>query len=93
MAETVALLTTRTRLPRTELIQFIASLKSAPHLEIVHIDEQMDAEAWALLKARPDKNWSLVDASSFVVMETRSIREALTTDHQFTQTGFILLPQ
>jgi len=32
-----------------------------------------------------------VDYASFVVMEQREIREALTTDHHFEQAGLIRL--
>ncbi len=54
---------------------------------VLSIDEQ----GWALLKSRPDKEWSLVDAASFVVMRERGIHEALTTDHHFEQAGFARL--
>lgn len=45
----------------------------------------------ALYRERPDKNWSLTDCISFVVMEERGISEALTGDHHFEQAGFIAL--
>lgn len=32
-----------------------------------------------------DKNWSLCDAISFAVMDTRGIRRAFTFDHHFLQ--------
>ncbi len=60
-------------------------------VEIVHIDAPMDNVAWQLLEKRFDKEWSLVDASSFVLMEQFGMTEALTTDHHFTQAGFIKL--
>jgi len=34
------------------------------------------------------KQWSLVDAASFVVMQERGLVEALTTDHNFEQAKF-----
>ncbi|HZC79944.1 MAG TPA: hypothetical protein VE258_19470, partial [Ktedonobacterales bacterium] len=77
---------------RAEIIAYVDSLLTPPHLEIVHIDHTLHAEAWALVKARPDKQWSLVDASSFVLMRQRGITEALTTDHHFEQAGFVRLP-
>lgn len=58
---------------------------------MLHIDEQTDAEAWALLDARMDKEWSLVDASSFVAMQRHDITEALTTGHHFEHAGCIRL--
>lgn len=40
-----------------------------------------------LYRARPDKNWSLTDCLSFIVMEQRGLTEALTTDRDFEQAG------
>jgi len=48
----------------------------------------LDEEAWSLLKTRLDKNWSLVDCASFVVMQHRKIAEGFTSDHHFEQAGF-----
>jgi predicted nucleic acid-binding protein len=67
------------------------TIKTASWVEIVHIDPTIDNEAWKLLKNRPDKKWSLVDCSSFVLMQQRGIIEALTTDHHFEQAGFVRL--
>lgn len=38
-----------------------------------------------------DKDWSLTDCISFVVMEQHGISEALTADHHFEQAGFTVL--
>jgi hypothetical protein len=43
----------------------------------------------ARFSQRPDKSWSLTDCISFVVMEERGIREALTADHHFGQAGYV----
>jgi len=91
--ELVALLQTRSRISRNDLLAFVDAIQAIPHLEIVHIDLATHREAWQLLKARPDKSWSLVDASSFVIMTRRKIHAALTTDHHFAQAGFICVPQ
>jgi predicted nucleic acid-binding protein len=91
LAELVALLTSRTRLTRTQVIAFIESLKQASFIQIVYIDEALDTQAWQLLKNRADKEWSLVDCASFVVMQQRNLTEALTTDHHFEQAGFVRL--
>ncbi len=42
----------------------------------------------ALYADRADKHWSLTDCISFIVMEDRGIRDALTGDHRFQQGGF-----
>lgn len=92
IAELVPLLASRSRIPRQQIFAFVDAIKSASHIEIIHIDAVLDAEAWTLLKTRLDKEWSLVDASSFVVMSNHGMTEALTTDHHFTQAGFVRLP-
>ncbi len=41
-----------------------------------------------LFARRPDKDWSLVDCISFIVMKQRRVSDALTTDRHFEQAGF-----
>lgn len=41
--------------------------------------------------ARPDKEYSLVDCMSMIVMEQRGIRHVLSNDHHFEQAGFLLV--
>ena len=62
---------------------------SASWVSIVHVDFELDQQAWTLLNARPDQTWSLVDCASFVVMQRRGIIEALTSDRHFEQAGFV----
>lgn len=40
------------------------------------------------MATRPDKDWSLTDCTSFVVMQDAGINEALTGDRHFEQAGF-----
>jgi len=41
-----------------------------------------------LYKKYADKEWSLVDCISFIVMRERGIKQALTFDRHFEQAGF-----
>ena len=91
LSELIPLLTRRLRVPRERGLHYIKTLRSVDWIEIVHIDEGLDQEAWKLLAERLDKQWSLVDAASFVVMQERGLTEALTEDHHFEQAGFIRL--
>ncbi|MGH7224801.1 MAG: type II toxin-antitoxin system VapC family toxin [Gemmataceae bacterium] len=91
LAEFVALLTSPLRIPRPRVIMLIDGLKNSPFIEVVHVDVTLDGEAWTLLRSRLDKEWSLVDCASFVLMQRRGIVEALTADHHFEQAGFVRL--
>ena len=45
-------------------------------------------EGVSLYNARADKDWSLTDCISFVVMRQQRLTDALTADHHFEQAGF-----
>lgn len=91
LAELAALLESPLKIPRLQAISFLQSLKASPTVEILHITSELDAEAWKLWESRPDKAWSLVDCSSFIIMQQQNISYALTNDHHFEQAGFIRL--
>ena len=74
----------RMGVPRKSGLNYIDVLRTSDWVEIVHVDEK----AWQLLANRLDKEWSLVDAVSFVVMQEREMTDALTADHHFEQAGF-----
>jgi uncharacterized protein len=91
ITEVVALLTSPLRISRPQIIAFVQSLRDSPYIEILHIDPETDAQSWQLLASRQDKAWSLVDCSSFIVMQHNNITQALTNDHHFEQAGLIRL--
>jgi predicted nucleic acid-binding protein len=91
IAELIPLMTSRAKMQRGDVVDFVDKLKSAALIRIVHIDDATDREAWTMLKSRQDKDWSLVDCASFVLMKRLGLTEALTTDHHFEQAGFIRL--
>lgn len=93
VVELVALLTSRRRVPRSDIITCVETLRTWQQVTIVHVDPALHGAAWALLRSRPDKGWSLTDCTSFEIMRQRGIREALTIDRHFEQSGFVRLLQ
>jgi predicted nucleic acid-binding protein len=91
LAELAALMTSPLRIERATIVGFVEDINASPQVEVLHIDEMLDKEAWQLFASRLDKEWSLVDCSSFAIMQRRGITEALTTDHHFEQAGFVRL--
>jgi uncharacterized protein len=58
---------------------------------IYQITEPLLMDALTLYRTRPDKDWSLTDCASFVLMQQEGITEALTADTHFRQAGFTAL--
>jgi uncharacterized protein len=73
------------------LLEFRGALDRSTWLEIVTPSFDQQAEAWMFLERRADKNYSFVDAVSFVVMRALGIRQAFSFDAHFSQEGFDLL--
>ena len=88
LAELVPLALVR-RLDRRKVLMFIAALLTGREVEVLWPSPELYRRALQLLEARPDKDYSLCDAISFVLMREREESRALTTDHHFEQEGFI----
>lgn len=90
LAETVAALLGV--VPHATIVALIEGIRRSPAVvELVFVDEALEARGWDRFKRRPDKRWTLTDCISFVVMEERGIFEAFTADHHFEQAGFVKL--
>lgn len=74
---------------RAAAAELLRDLDNDPLSSIVPLDEALFARGLARYEDRPDKERSLTDCISFVVMEDRGITEALTGDRHFAQAGFV----
>lgn len=79
------------RANRTLFVPFVGDLSADPRMEIVAANRELFEAGCALFASRPDKEWSLTDCISMVVMQRQAIAEALTADHHFEQAGFTIL--
>jgi predicted nucleic acid-binding protein len=77
--------------PRKLRASILGRIRAAEWVKIVHVDEAIDLASWEYLLSRRDKDFSLVDCSSFVIMEKHGLRAALTTDKHFEQAGLLRL--
>jgi predicted nucleic acid-binding protein len=59
--------------------------------QVVSLDMSLYEDGVTLYSSRLDKEWSLTDCISFVVMQREGINEALTGDRHFEQAGFVAL--
>ncbi len=76
---------------RPYAVKLIISIQQTEYIEIIKINKDIYEEAWNLYSDRTDKEWSLTDCTSFVVMKKYGIRDAFTSDHHFEQAEFNIL--
>jgi len=68
-----------------------SGLHTNPFAEVIPLNMALHERAIDLYTRRADKNWSLTDCVSFLVMEDRGLTDALTADRHFEQAGFVAL--
>jgi predicted nucleic acid-binding protein len=71
-----------------DFLALVAGMRSSPRTTIVGLDSALLERGMRMMGARKDKDWSLTDCISFVVMQERGLMDALTTDKHFEQAGF-----
>lgn len=76
---------------REKGVKLIDGLRSLSNLRIVPADTMLLAEGWELYRSRLDKEWSLTDCTSMIVLQKERIDQVFTSDHHFEQAGFIKL--
>jgi len=76
---------------RAAAVRLLNIMESSPSLLVMPLGEDLARRGLELFCRRADKEWSWVDCISFLVMEQRRLRQALTTDEHFEQAGFVAL--
>ena len=72
-------------------VDFFNQIYQDNRFEIIPATTALFTEALALFKSRPDKEWGLVDCTSFILMRKYKVDTALSADHHFRQAGFCTL--
>jgi predicted nucleic acid-binding protein len=76
---------------RPAFLELLDLLRTSPDAHIIEPSLELFERGVDLFRQRPDKEWSLTDCISFVVMRDGGLNEALTGDHHFEQAGFRVL--
>jgi uncharacterized protein len=71
-----------------DFLAVLAGMRASSRTAIVPLHPQLRQRGLDLFASRADKNWSLTDCTSFVVMYDQAIHESLTSDRHFEQAGF-----
>ncbi len=81
----------RRRFGYRRAVACIHAVREIPTLTIVHVEPEVEDDAWRWLNRRDEHEYSFVDATSFAVMRRRRMREALAFDGDFSAAGFVEL--
>lgn len=76
---------------RGAFLRIAQTIAADPNTRVIDAGMDLYREGFDLYAACIDKDWSMTDCISFVVMKREGIAEALTTDHHFEQAGFVAL--
>jgi len=76
---------------RPEFLAVWEAVRKDGDFRVVPVNSALLHRGLAFYSARMDKEWSLTDCISFVVMADEGLREALTGDRHFEQAGFTAL--
>jgi predicted nucleic acid-binding protein len=66
----------------------IDEIRASFDWQLMPASDDLFTAGLVLHRRHPDKDWSLTDCISFLVMRDRGIVRALTHDHHFEQAGF-----
>lgn len=78
--------------PNRELfLEILREPRADDRVSIVPMDQELFDRGVALYGERLDKEWSVTDCISFIVMREQGVTDALTGDHHFEQVGFTAL--
>ena len=73
---------------RQSFVTFLEGLAQQEQIVVLPDSDSLFEQGLQLFSGRPDKEWSLTDCISFVVMQDEGLAEALTGDAHFEQAGF-----
>jgi uncharacterized protein len=66
-------------------------LETTPRIHVERVSERLEQEALNWLRQHDEREYSFVDATSFALMRSLRINEALAFDGDFAAAGFVEL--
>jgi uncharacterized protein len=73
-------------------VQVGNNLLQSPSVQFIYVDTALCYEGWAYFQRHQDKDYSLTDCFSFLVMQKLGIQRAFAFDQHFVQAGFTKEP-
>jgi predicted nucleic acid-binding protein len=80
------------RLGPAVALSVVTALTSSGRVELVATGPDLVLDAIEIIRTRPGRRISVVDAASFLVMRNRGIETCFTIDSDFAAEGFAIVP-
>ena len=74
-------------------ISFLDHIDRSPRLRVEFVSQDLEEDAWRWLRRHDEQPYSFVDGTSFAVMRSLRVTDALTFDRDFTAAGFHVLAE
>lgn len=78
----------RRRASHRDAVGFLDLAEASARLSIVHVSPELEEVAIAWLRRHDERRYSFVDATSFALMRSMKIKDALAFDGDFSAAGF-----
>lgn len=72
-------------------VAFVDRLQRSGRVDVRFVAEELEAQALRWLRRHDEREYSFVDATSFALMQSLKVREALAFDGDFAAAGFVEL--
>ena len=70
-------------------VAFLDMLERTPRVRVIPVNDDHERQALRWLRCHDEREYSFVDATSFVLMESLGLRQALAFDGDFAAAGFV----
>jgi predicted nucleic acid-binding protein len=81
----------RRRRGHRSAVAFLDRVDRTARLSVENVSEEVEAQALRWLRRHDEREYSFVDATSFALMRSLRIKEALAFDGDFAAAGFVEL--
>ena len=81
----------RRRMGHSSAVDFLDAVDRSERITVIRVRDDLEEQALAWLRRRDEREYSFVDATSFAMMRSRDITQALAFDGDFAAAGFIEL--
>ncbi len=81
----------RRRMGHSSAVDFLDAVDRSERITVLRVEDDLEEKARAWLRRRDEREYSFVDSTSFAMMRSRGITQALAFDGDFAAAGFIEL--